>query len=375
MPERRPRVLLASGAVGDVTPRQAAVALARGFAGAADVAVIGLADGGRALGRALAEPDGEFEELHTGWLARRDDLVAVGAESAPTADRAQVDRAPTDQAPTDLAPVDRVAGGRVAGDPLTGGSADLGRLVGYALSDAPAGTLAIDLTDADVHDAGAGLLGALGAVADVPLDAGPEPLAALTRLDLDAVRARLGGCELVGLVPAGQEGDLLLGLRGITSRRGRALGTPAERMLALDDALERFASAAAGGVARQPGAGASGGLGFAILALGGRLTTPAAFCAETSGLERPLAAADLVVTACDSFDFGSRGGGVVTELARRCEAVQTPLVVVSPVVGMSGREMRVMGVESAHPLEPAADTAAALTMTGARLAAGWTPRW
>lgn len=345
MPERRPRVLLASGPVGTITPRQSAVALARGFAAAADVAVIGLADGGRPLGEALAEPDGELETLRASWLVRRDDLVAVGADPAPAA------------------------------DPLGGSSADLGRLVGYAVQGTPPTTLAIDLTGADVHDAGAGLLGALGAVADVRLDAGPEPLAELTRLSLDAVRARLDGCDLVGLVPAGQEGDLLLGLRGITSRRGRGLGTPAERMLALDAALERFASAAAGPVAQAPGAGASGGLGFAILALGGRLATPAAFCAEASGLDRPLVAADLVVTACDSFDFGSRGGGVVTELARRCEAAQTPLVVVSPVVGMSGREMRVMGVESAHPLETGPDTAAALTATGRRLAAGWTPRW
>lgn len=338
-------MLLASGPVGAVTPRGAAVALARGFADAADVAVIGLADGGPALGRALAEPDGELEELRTGWLARRDDLVAVGADPVP------------------------------ALDPLSGSSADLGRLVGYALQGPPPARLAIDLTGTDVHDAGAGLLGALGAVAGVRLDAGPEPLAALTRIDLDPVRERLGGCELTGLVPAGQEADLLLGLRGITSRRGRGLGTSAERMLALDAALERFATVAAGSVAKTPGAGASGGLGFAVLALGGRLATPAAFCAEASGLDRPLAAADLVVTACDSFDFGSRGGGVVTDLARRCEAAETPLVVVSPMVGMSGREMRVMGVESAHPLEPGADTAAALTATGRRLAAGWTPRW
>lgn len=359
MPERRPRVLLASGPVGVLSPRQAAVALARGFAAAADVAVIGLADGGRALGLALAEPDGEMETLHTGWLARRDALVAVGADPVPIAEEPGR-RDPSEQ----------------AGDPLAGSSADLGRLVGYALRRARPETLAIDLTDLDVHDAGAGLLGALGAVADVPLDAGPEPLAAATTVDLGAVRERLAGCELVGLVPSGQDSDLLLGLRGVTSRRGRRLGTSAERMLALDAALERFACAAAGQqLARAPGSGASGGLGFAILALGGRLTTPAAFCADATALDRALAAADLVVTGCDSFDFGSRGGGVVTELARRCEAAQTPLVVVSPLVGMSGREMRVMGVESAHPLEHGVDGAAALSATGRRLAAGWTARW
>lgn len=352
MADRRPRVLLASGPVAELSPHAAAVALARGFAHAAEVAAIGLAEGGRPLGQALAEPGGEWESVRSGWLARRDGLLAVGA-----------------------GPVDRAGSAPAGLDPLTGSSAALGRLVGYALQGGRPASVAVDLSDASAHDAGAGFLGALGAEADVALDAGPEPLAALDRIDLDGVRDRLAGCDLVGLVAPGELEAQLLGLRGITSRRGRGLGTPAERMLALDAALERFATRASDGDARAAGAGAAGGLGFAILALGGRLTTGAGFCADRAGLDRGLAAADLVVTACDSYDFGSRGGGVVTELARRCEAAETPLVVVSPLVGMSGREMRVMGVESAHPLEPGAETATALSATARRLAAGWTARW
>lgn len=351
MAERRPRVLVAGGPVRDLSARAAAVALATGFADSAEVAAVGLAEGGRALGQALVEPEGELESLRTGWLARRPGLVAVG--------------------------VDPVA----PEDPLTGSSAALGRLVGYSLQTdgssrgGRTASVAIDLTALDVHDAGAGFLGALGASADVALDAGPEPLAGLTRLELDVVRARFAGCELVGLVSPGALDDQLLGLRGVTSRRGRGLGTPAERMLAVDAALERFAELADAGHARVAGAGAAGGVGFAILALGGRLSTGPAFCSERIGLDRGLAAADLVVAACDSFDFGRRGGGVVTELAGWCETAETPLVVVSPLVGMSGREMRVMGVESAHPLEPGAETATALSATARRLAAGWTARW
>ena len=347
-------MLLATGPVGELAPRTVAVALARGFADVADVAVIGLAEGGPALGRALVEPDGEVELLSTGWLARTADLVAVGSGAEPDA----------------------------AADPLTGSSAALGRLVGYALSRDRRGTLVLDLTGAAAsHDAGAGLLGALGAFADVPLDEGPDALAGLTSLDLAPVRDRLACLELIGVIPQGQDADLLLGLRGITSRRGRAAFVPADRMLAVDAALERFARAAspdqatAASLMAAEGAGAAGGLGFAVLALGGRLTTGATLTADSAGLPRALAAADLVVTACDSYDFGSRGGGVVTELARRCEAAETPLVVVASELGMSGREMRVMGVESAHPIEPASDPGQALTDTGRRLAAGWLARW
>lgn len=321
---RRLRVLLASGPVGALSPRQASVALARGFVDGADVAVIGLAEGGRALGRALAEPDGDPEVLHAGWLARRDGLLAVGAE--PDAEPAH--------------------------DPLEVSSSPLGRLVAYALAEPPPPRLVIDLTISTAHDAGRGLLH-----------------------HVERLRQRLDGVELIGVVPSGQLRDHLLGLRGVTSRRGRQLGIATRHVMAIEGTLERFAMGVDPVAAKAEGAGASGGLGFAVLALGGRLVTGAALTAELSDLDRSLRAADLVVTGCDSFDFGSRGGGVVAELATRCEAFEVPLVVVSPVVGMSGREMRTLGIESAHPVPVDEGVADGLTATGRRLAAGWTSRW
>lgn len=321
---RRPRVLLASGPVGALSPLQASVALARGFVDGADVAVIGLAEGGRALGEVLAEPDGDLEVLHAGWLARRDGLLAVGAE-------------PDHEPPY---------------DPLEVSSSQLGRLVAYALQEQPPTRLVIDLTTSNTHDAGRGLLHHVG-----------------------ELRPRLQGVDVIGVVPSGQQHDRLLGLRGVTSRRGRELGIALGHVMAVEGTLERFALEVDAVAAKAEGAGASGGLGFAILALGGRLVTGAALTAELGDLDRALGSADLVVTGCDSFDFGSRGGGVVAELATRCEAFEVPLVVVSPVVGMSGREMRTLGIESAHPVPVDEGVADGLTATGRRLAAGWTSRW
>lgn len=348
-------MLLASGPIGSLSPREAAIALARGFDGAAIVAAAGLAEGGPALARALTEPDGQVDWFPSGWQARTPELVGVGAHPSESP------------------------------DPLTGSSAALGSLLNEALTPTAPATVVVDLgadhEAAIAHDAGAGLLAALGAVADVALDQGPEPLRGLTAIDLDPVRRRLAGRALIGVVRPGQEQDKLLGLRGITSRRGRSLRTAPERMLAIDAALERFAGAVAADLsgtpelARADGGGAAGGLGFAVLALGGRVTTGPALGADLQGLAATIGRADLVVVGCDSFDFGSRGGAVVTELARRCEQAQTPLMVVSPVMGMSGREMRVMGVESAHPVIPVGDEAASLTSTARRLAAGWVARW
>lgn len=288
----------------------------------AEVAVVGLAEGGPALVRTLIGPDGEIEVLRTGRLGRTSTLLVVG---------------------TDPEPVD---------DPLAGSSAGLGRLLAYALQGGFPERVVVDLTGTDCHDAGQGLLA-----------------------ELRGVREQLRGCDLIGVVPGGQLMDVLLGLRGVTSRKGRTLGVPAERMLAVDAALEDFALAEAPDQARAEGAGAAGGLGFAILALGGRLTTGAALCAESARLDRALVSADLVVTGCDSFDFGTRGGDVVTELALRCESFEVPLVVASPVIGISGREMRTLGVESGHPVDLGGDPEAGLTRTARRLAQGWFARW
>lgn len=315
-------MLLASGPVAGISPRASAIALAEGFAEQAQVAVIGLADSGPALAQVVTEPDGEVERLSSGWVARDDDLLLVGSDP------------------------------EAALDPLGGSSAALGRLVAYALSGGTPQRVVVDLTGPYSHDAGAGFLAELAPYAE-------------------ALRAG----DLVGVVAPGEQTDLLLGLRGITSRRGRTHGVPADQMLAVDAALERFAADTAPDQAKTEGAGAAGGLGFAILALGGRLATGAVLSAEVARLDRALAAADLVVTGCDSFDFGSGGGGVVAELGRRCATFQVPLVVVSPVVGISGREMRTLGVESAHPTTPGAEPAAALTATARRLADGWVPRW
>ena len=103
----------------------------------------------------------------------------------------------------------------------------------------------LDLVSDDVHDGGAGFRSALG--------------------------ESLDGIDLVGVVPESERDRLLLGLRGITSMRGRQIGDDPARLLAVDAGLAELA--AAWGVPDQPGAGACGGVGLAVLALGGRLAT------------------------------------------------------------------------------------------------------
>lgn len=284
-----------------------------------------------------------------------------------------------------------------AGIPYQASSLPLGLALRRALSTAahrPAAVV-IDLAGARTHDGGAGLLAGLGADADGPLDAGVAGLGSVTTLDLTPARELLAGVELLGVCPPADVQQPLLGLRGITSLRGRAVGEDAERLLATDATLERFAglcsmsgsptselgtgglvtgapeTAVTGpGLGTAPGAGACGGTGLGILALGGRVLTGAAYAAERGGLADTARQADLVVTGCNSLDFASRGGGVLAEVAALAEQAIRPCIVIAGEVLVGSRELRAMGIESAYPVrEPVLPSATGLLADGEEISA------
>ena len=177
---------------------------------------------------------------------------------------------------------------------------------------------------------------------------GVAGLDGLSELDLVPAKAPLHGTELVGIVPAAQLSQPLLGLRGITSRAGREAGVDPEQMLRTDATLEAFARLASPAQAAAPGAGACGGLGFAVLALGGQLSTgPALTLASATG-QQALQRVELVVTGCSVFDFASRGGGVVASMAEAAAAALAPCIVIAGEMLIGSREMRTLGIEAGY---------------------------
>ncbi len=309
-----------------------------------------------------------------GFLTAYADLLATPVDAAVAHDHLV-----TTMVAGDVAAL-RVSGPAAEGAlPVTASSGALGAALTSVLADRPR-RLVVDLGGLAVHDAGAGLLGALGAAADGPLDAGVGPLGRLTRVDIGPVRARLAGVDLVGVVPADQLRQPLLGLRGITSLAGRAAGLDPADLLATDAALERFTGLAAPGVAGEPGAGACGGLGFAVLALGGRLMSGPELVLTSEDGVRARAGADLMLTGCSVFDFARRGGGVVAAVAELAAGSLSPCVLIAGEVVVGAREMRAMGIEAAYPVRessldaPAGEiTEAELRQTAARVARSW--RW
>lgn len=350
------RVVVATDSVGSMSSAAAGTQIARGWT-AAEVAVVPLGDSGTGFASAIA------------------DQLGVEVTLLPR-DAADPDGAPVTCVDADglvVVTVEPAAGEPAAGIDGTGSSWPLGRALRRAIEatrQRPS-TVVIDLAWARTHDGGAGLLAGLGATADVDLTAGVDALAALTRIDLAPVRALLDGVQLVGVVPQAQLERHLLGLRGITSMAGREVDEHPERMLAVDDSLKRFAALCAPALEPGAGAGACGGTGFAIQALGGELRTGAAWSAERIGLARTIGQADLVVTGCGVFDFATRGGGVVAEVARLAGEALRPCIAITGELLIGSREMRTMGIESAYPVGTRDVTAPALAETAARIARSW----
>jgi glycerate kinase len=85
--------------------------------------------------------------------------------------------------------------------------------------------------------------------------------------------------------------------------------------------------------AREPGAGAAGGLGFGLLAfLGAGLEPGFELFARQAGLERHLRRADVVITGEGSIDPSTLMGKGVGQIARRCRKLNLPCIGLAGVV-------------------------------------------
>jgi glycerate kinase len=259
----------------------------------------------------------------------------------------------------------------------------LGVLV-LAAVEAGARTVVIGLGGSATNDGGAGMLAALGAA---PLDehgaALPYGGAAL------AHAAGLGGVPMTRgatLVAATDVDNPLTGLHGATSVYGPQKGADRGDVLLLDAALERFAGvlvkdlpSCPPDVATLPGAGAAGGLGAALLALGGRCESGIGLVTRMIGLEAALDTADLVITGEGSFDHQSLRGKVVAGVAGGARDRGVPCVVLAGRVSTGRREAANAGVTETYSLvdhfgseaEAMARPADGLRELASRLAGQW----
>ncbi len=264
-------------------------------------------------------------------------------------------------------------------DPEIASSHGVGQLVSAAVS-AGARTVVVGLGGTATNDGGAGLLEALGATSEPQglLGGGPRTLAGVERVDLSGARGEVAGVELVA---ATDVDNPLLGLIGATATYGPQKGLPEDRLMWVEGVLERYAAVVDRRTALTPGAGAAGGLGFALLVLGARRRPGVDVVADAVGLGGRVADADLVVTGEGAFDFSSRSGKVPYGVAALAAARARPCIALAGRVDVGSREMRALGMESAYSVSELVGQARALAAPAdaladlaERVARSWSPR-
>ncbi len=260
------------------------------------------------------------------------------------------------------------------GDPETASSRGVGELVLAAVA-AGATTVVVGLGGTGTNDGGAGVLAAWGATSDGVLDGGAAALGSLTRVDLAPARQRLAG---VTLVAASDVDNPLTGLFGATKTFGPQKGIGEERIAEVDGWLEAFATATDRRTSLQKGAGAAGGVGYALLVLGASRHPGIGLVTDAVSLAERARRADLVVTGEGSFDFSSRAGKVPYGVAGVASEALRPCIVLAGQVLVGSREMRALGIESAYSLvdlvgeeRAFAAPAEALSDLAARVARTW----
>jgi glycerate kinase len=236
-----------------------------------------------------------------------------------------------------------LTGGERPEDATTWG---VGQLIVSAIA-AGSTEIVVGLGGSGTNDGGAGILGALGATADRPLDAGVAGLAGVRTVDLGHARDAVRG---VRLTAAADVDSPLTGMFGATKSYGPQKGIAEERLPVVDGILEQLAAATDRRTALQEGAGAAGGLGFALLLLGATRRPGLDVVADAVDLAGRARAADLVLTGEGAFDFSSRSGKVPYGVAAVAGRALRPCVVLAGRVLVGAREMRTLGVESAYSL-------------------------
>ena len=344
--QRRPRrVLLAIDSFkGSVSSAQAESAVAEGVRRVwpdAEVSTLPLADGGEGTLDAVAACGGEIVTCEVAGLlgdrvsARM--LVDVERESAviEMAEAAGIGYSPCTESAA-----------------LAASTYGVGELMLRAVR-AGAKTLYIGLGGSATNDGGAGMLQALGAhlVEDRGCDIAPglAGLEQVVGVDLvPAVRA-LDGVRIVVLSDVenplvGRRGALAVfgGQKGLPTGDAEALRKYDSWMVGYGRLLDAaIAEARAQGLLRVPegartfgsvlgvpGAGAAGGLGAALLALGAELRSGVETVLDLVGFDERVRDVDLVITGEGNMDEQSAAGKAPVGVARRAKRYSKPVVAV-----------------------------------------------
>jgi glycerate kinase len=248
----------------------------------------------------------------------------------------------------------RLPGGQLA--PLTATSRGAGQLIVAAIR-MRAKRIVLGLGGVACTDGGAGLITALGGrlldASGAELPPGGAALARLDRIDLGGLR-NLAGVEVIA---ATDVDNPLLGPHGAAAVYGPQKGASRPDVALLEQGLARWADVAEesfGGARRdEPGAGAAGGLGFAVLGFLGATTQPGIeLMLDLLSFAGHLPGARLVITGEGALDEQTLHGKAPAGVARAAAAAgpDLPVVAVAGVCSLSPDQLRSAGIARAYAL-------------------------
>lgn len=359
-----PTVLIAPDKFkGSLSAADVAAAIARGIAATgpdARTELLPIADGG----------DGTVEAaLAAGFIAHEADITGptgerITARWAQSGADAVLELAETSglrRLPLDEA-------GRMRLDHSRASTRGLGELI-LAARDAGAEHLVIGLGGSSSTDGGAGLLTALGArlldADGTAIPDGHDGLDALASADLAPARAALAG---VRLEAACDVTNPLIGPEGAAAIFGPQKGLATPDIPAADAILRCWADAveedgsgpsnpsvpsnapAPTAMRELPGAGAAGGTGFALYALGAQFVSGADAVLELLGFDAALSRADIVITGEGRLDRQTLSGKGPAEVARRAADAGARVIAVAGSLELAPEELEGAGIDLALDL-------------------------
>lgn len=223
-----------------------------------------------------------------------------------------------------------LGGPPTAGTATAAHSRGVGQLIEAAVGSG-ARTIVVGLGGSACTDGGRGLVEALGGLREA--------------------RRRLAAIELIAATDVDHP---LLGPSGAARVFGPQKGADASTVELLEVRLTRWAAVlqdlTGHDVSVLPGAGAAGGLGAALLALGARRESGAELVAERTGVTAEIAAADIVVTGEGRLDDQSLHGKVVGSLAAAARAREVPVLALAGQVEVPRPVLAAAGIGVARSL-------------------------
>lgn len=180
------------------------------------------------------------------------------------------------------------------------------------------------------NDCGMGMLEALGyrfydAEGEV-LEASGDAMCRVVRIDVANVDARLFECEIV---VASDVDNVLYGERGAAWVYAKQKGATPVMIDTLDRGMHSFAEVVGGDYHNRPGAGAAGGVGYALMALLGATLKPGIeLVLGTVGFDALLDDAQLVVTGEGRIDRQTLMGKGPSGVLRRARSKGVPVIAV-----------------------------------------------